>query len=84
LSESFNEEKHQIVHKKDHLLLSIIQRLSGITVVVFLLLSFTISCGVKTAPRSDVLDVRPTVPYHAEQRNYPKKNSDEPLVPAKK
>jgi hypothetical protein len=84
LSESFNEEKHQIVHKKDHLLQSINQRLLGITVVVFLFVFFGVSCGVKTAPRSDVLDVRPTVPYHAEQRNYPKKNSDEPAVPAKK
>jgi hypothetical protein len=29
-------------------------------------------CGVKTAPRSDVLDLRPAVPYHAEQRANPK------------
>lgn len=84
LSESFNEEKHQIVHKKDHLLQSINQRLLGITVVVFLLVNLNVSCGVKTAPRGSVLDVKPTVPYHAEQRNYPKKSSEEPAAPKTK
>lgn len=84
LSESFNEEKHQIVHKKDHLLQSINQRLLGITAVAFLLVTLGGGCGVKTAPRSTVLDVKPTVPYHAEQRNYPKKNSEEPAAPPTK
>ncbi|MBC7660175.1 MAG: hypothetical protein H7249_10750 [Chitinophagaceae bacterium] len=80
LSEGFTEEKHQIVRKKDHLLQSINQRLLGITFIFFLLITLTAACGVKTAPRSEVLDVRPTVPYHADSRNYPKKNGDTPTA----
>ncbi len=80
LSESFNEEKHHIVEKKDHLMHSINHRLLGLAIVCFVLFNFGSSCGVKTAPRSDVLDVKPTVPYHAEQRAFPKKNSEEPLA----
>ncbi len=81
LSESFHDEKQHIVHKKDLLLQHINQRLIGITVVSLFLLSFGVSCGVKTAPRSDVLDARPSVPYHAEQRDYPKKITQAPLAP---
>ncbi len=81
LSESFHNAKQHIVHKKDLLLHHISQRLIGITTVSLLLVGFAGACGVKTAPRSDVLDARPSVPYHAEQRDYPKKKSQEALPP---
>lgn len=77
LSESFHDEKHQIVQKKDTLLQNINQRLLGITVVALFIVDFCVSCGVKTAPRSDVLDARPAVPYHAEQRDFHKKKTEE-------
>lgn len=77
LSESFHDEKHHIVLKKDTLLQHINQRLLGITIVALILVDFCVSCGVKTAPRSDVLDARPAVPYHAEQRDYPTKKPSE-------
>jgi hypothetical protein len=77
LSEAFHDEKQHIVLKKDTLLHHINQRLLGITLLASMILSFNLSCGVKTAPRSDVLDARPGVPYHAEQRNFPKKNAGE-------
>lgn len=77
LSESFSGEKHHIVLKKDTLLQHINQRLLGITLVALILVDFCVSCGVKTAPRSDVLDAKPPVPYHAEQREFQKKKAEE-------
>lgn len=81
LSQSFHGEKHHIVLKKDTLLQHINQRLLGITLVLLMVLDFCVSCGVKTTPRSDVLDARPAVPYHAEQRDYPKKKQVETTTP---
>ncbi len=81
LSEAFNDEKHQIVHKKELLMQHVNQRLLGITVVLLLLLPFAAACGVKTAPRSVTLDPRPEVPYHVEQRQPAKKKAEAPAAP---
>lgn len=56
------QEKQTILKRKDKLM----QALSG-PILASLLALFFNSCGVKTAPRSEVLDLRPSVPYHAEQ-----------------
>ena len=69
--------KHELVQKKESLMQSISEKtpiLSGLILLAFAL--FQPSCGVKTAPRSDELDLRPSVPYHSEQSNFPGKKTE--------
>lgn len=67
IGQSLSQEKQLVLHRKDKLLHVIQTNLSRSLVLTFLCLCFS-ACGVKTAPRSEVLDLRPAVPYHAEQR----------------
>ncbi len=71
IGQSLSQEKQVVLHRKDKLLHVIQTNLSRTLLLTFLCLCFP-GCGVKTAPRSDVLDLRPSVPYHAEQRTSPK------------
>ncbi len=70
-SQALLAQKARVISQKDLL----IQALSStVLVFLFLLPALTIlcvSCGVKTAPRSEVLDLRPSLPYHAEHREVP-------------
>jgi hypothetical protein len=80
IGQSLIQEKQVVLHRKDKLLHVIQTNLSRALVLTFLCL-YLPGCGVKTAPRSDVLDLRPAVPYHAEQRTNPK-STEKPVQPA--
>ncbi|WP_141736624.1 hypothetical protein [Oligoflexus tunisiensis] len=77
---SLSQEKQVVLHRKDKLLHVIQTNLSRALVLTVLCLCFP-GCGVKTAPRSDVLDLRPAVPYHAEQRTN-QKRTEKPVRPS--
>lgn len=77
IGQSLSQEKQVVLHRKDKLLHVIQTNLSRGLVLTFLCLWWT-GCGVKTAPRSDVLDLRPSVPYHAEQRTN-QKSTEKPV-----
>ncbi|HET9238827.1 MAG TPA: hypothetical protein VFO10_16340 [Oligoflexus sp.] len=80
IGQSLIQEKQVVLHRKDKLLHVIQTNLSRALVLTFLCL-YLPGCGVKTAPRSDVLDLRPAVPYHAEQRTN-QKSTEKPVQPA--
>jgi hypothetical protein len=80
IGQSLIQEKQVVLHRKDKLLHVIQTNLSRALVLTFLCL-YLPGCGVKTAPRSDVLDLRPAVPYHAEQRTN-LKSTGKPVQPA--
>jgi hypothetical protein len=80
IGQSLVQEKQLVLHRKDKLLHVIQTNLSRALVLTFLCL-YLPACGVKTAPRSDVLDLRPAVPYHAEQRTN-QKSTEKPVQPA--
>jgi len=77
IGQSLSQEKQVVLHRKDKLLHVIQTNLSRGLVLTFLCLCLP-ACGVKTAPRSDVLDLRPAVPYHAEQRTN-QKSTEKPV-----
>ncbi|MCX6128761.1 MAG: hypothetical protein NTX25_06815 [Proteobacteria bacterium] len=79
IGQSMSQEKLVTLHRKDRLLHVIQSNLGRAVLLTFLCLSWG-ACGVKTAPRSDALDLRPSVPYHAEQRSF-RKNSDPAKTP---
>lgn len=74
-----SNEKQIVLHRKDQLMNAIQGRLGPALLALLIAFSgFLPACGVKTAPRSDVLDLRPSVPYHAQQRaDPPKKEAEE-------
>lgn len=74
------EAKQRVLQRKDKLLRTIQSQLTPLlTLVAFL---FCGACGVKTLPQSEVLDLRPAVPYHAEQRQtLPPEKVDKPSRP---
>ncbi len=80
IGQSLNQEKQVVLHRKDKLLHVIQTNLNRALVLTFLCL-YLPGCGVKTAPRSDVLDLRPAVPYHAEQRTN-QKSTEKTVQPA--
>lgn len=79
IGHSLSQEKQVVLHRKDKLLHVIQTNLGRSVLLTILCLCFT-GCGVKTAPRSDVLDLRPAVPYHAEQRTN-QKSTEKPAQP---
>lgn len=84
IGQSLSQEKQVVLHRKDKLLHVIQTNLSRTLLLTFLCLYFP-ACGVKTAPRSDVLDLKPSLPYHAEQRTIQKSSdkSSQPSSPIK-
>lgn len=62
LGSDAHQEKQTVLQRKVRLMQTLTSSLScGIALLLFM------ACGVKTAPRSEVLDLRPAVPYHANQ-----------------
>ncbi len=64
-------KEKQIVFTRKQKLMQLLNQGAGTLLIVCISLLFS-ACGVKTAPRSDVLDLRPAVPYHAEQSVRPR------------
>jgi hypothetical protein len=79
-----NQEKQIVLRRKDQLMNVIQDRLTPSLIAILIAFAgFLPGCGVKTAPHSDVLDLRPSVPYHAQQRGDPPKKTEAAPPPKK-
>ncbi len=74
------EEKQRVLKRKDHLLKTIKSHLLVLVLLPWPLATLSLGlsgCGFKTLPQSEVLDLRPAIPYHAQQRNNSSQKSAE-------
>lgn len=59
------EEKQRVLQRKD----SLLRTIQGQLLLWLLVTTYWFGgCGFRTDPQSEILDLRPSVPYHAEQR----------------
>jgi len=64
-SQHANEEKQRNLKRKDELLKLFHKKLDQLGVLIPILVLFVLGgCGVKVAPKSDMIDYRPEVDYH--------------------
>ncbi len=80
----FSEEKQSVVRQKDKILHHLNLHLSPLILILLILTNSLVACGIKTAPRSDVLDLRPAVPYHAGQLSHPQAETLKAAPPPEK
>jgi hypothetical protein len=65
------QEKARAISQKDKILRALSQAICLFCMALPVVTFLSVSCGVKTAPRSEILDLRPALPYHANQRAKP-------------